>query len=93
MIRATDIHSLTEFTRNARLYIRRITDTKSPVAITVNGEAHVVVQDAKTYQTMVDALEHLTFIAGIRESEADEREGRVQDIDQAFIDIEANLGL
>jgi PHD/YefM family antitoxin component YafN of YafNO toxin-antitoxin module len=57
MIRATDIHSLTEFTRNARTYIQQIKGNKMPLAITVNGVAQVVVQDAETYQRMVDELE------------------------------------
>lgn len=57
MIRATDIHSLTDFTRNAREYIQHIKTSKTPIAITVNGDAQVVVQDAESYQRMVDELE------------------------------------
>jgi prevent-host-death family protein len=57
MIRATDIHSLTDFTRNARTYIQQIRRTRTPIAITVNGDALVVVQDAESYQKMIDELE------------------------------------
>jgi len=46
MIRATDIHSLSDFQRNAKSYIQQVTSTKNPIAITVNGGAEVVVQDA-----------------------------------------------
>lgn len=93
MIRATDIHSLTDFTRNAKAYIQQIKDTGNPMAITVNGDAEVVVQDASAFQKMVDALAHAHFIAAMRESEVDVAEGRVEDVDKAFAGIRSELGL
>ena len=93
MIRATDIHSLTDFTRNARAYIQQIKDSKRPMALTVNGTAQVVVQDAESFQTMVDELEQGRLIAAIRESEAAVQNGQVQDLDQAFSEMRSELGL
>jgi PHD/YefM family antitoxin component YafN of YafNO toxin-antitoxin module len=93
MIRATDIHSLTDFTRNAKAYIKKIKDSKCPIALTVNGGAEVVVQDAAAYQEMVDELEHSRFISAMRESERAVREGRVQDVNVAFGEIRSSLGL
>ena len=93
MIRATDIHSLTDFTRNAKAYIQQIRESKSPMALTVNGDAQVVVQDAESYQKMVDELEHGRFISAMRESEAAVRNGEVQDLDEAFAQIRGDLAL
>jgi prevent-host-death family protein len=93
MIRATDIHSLTDFTRNAKSYIQQIKDTKNPIAITVNGDAEVVIQDVASYQAMVDQLAHARFIAAMRESEHDVDTGQVQDIEQAFAEIRSELEL
>ena len=93
MVRATDIHSVTDFTRNAKAYIQQIRTSKSPMALTVNGDAQVVVQDAETYQRMVDELARGRFVAAVRESEADVREGRVQGLDEAFAGIRGELGL
>ena len=93
MIRATDIHSLTDFTRNAKSYILKIKETRSPMAITVNGDAEVVVQDAASYQQMVDELERSRFVAAVRASEQDVKEGRVEDLDATFSVIRNNLGL
>lgn len=93
MIRATNIHSLTDFTRHAKTYIEQITKSKDPMAITVNGSAEVVVQDAESYQQMVDELEHTRFIAAMRESEAAVRAGQVEDVAQAFSRIRAEFGL
>lgn len=93
MIRATDIHSLTEFTRNAKTYIQKIKETKNPVAITINGEAEVVIQDARSYQLMIDELERAQFVQAIRLSEEDVKHGRVAEAMSAFEDIRSELGL
>ena len=54
MVNVQNIHSLTEFKRNANSYIETIRRTKAPIVITVNGEAAVVVQDAIEYQALID---------------------------------------
>ena len=56
MVNVQNIHSLTEFKRNANSYIETIRSTKAPIVLTVNGEAAVVVQDAIEYQALIDRL-------------------------------------
>ncbi|MEQ1933554.1 MAG: type II toxin-antitoxin system Phd/YefM family antitoxin [Fimbriimonadaceae bacterium] len=89
MIRATDIHSLTDFTRNAKTYIKKIKDSKCPIALTVNGDAEVVVQDAAAYQEMVDELEHSRFIAAMREGIQDVEAGRTRPAHVVFAELKA----
>ena len=50
MIRPSDIHSLTDFTRNAKAYVEEIKRNRRPMAITVNGEAELIVMDVETYE-------------------------------------------
>lgn len=57
MVNVQNIHSLTEFKRNANSYIDTIRSTKAPIVLTVNGEAAVVVQDAIAYQALVDRFQ------------------------------------
>ena len=57
MVDVQNIHSLTEFKRNANSYIETIRNTKAPIVLTVNGEAAVVVQDAIEYQAMIDRIQ------------------------------------
>ena len=57
MVSVQNIHSLTEFKRNANSYIETIRSTKAPIVLTVNGEAAVVVQDAIEYQAMIDRVQ------------------------------------
>jgi prevent-host-death family protein len=59
MINLENIHSLTEFKRNASNYVERIRDTKAPIVLTVNGEAAVIVQDAKSFQNLLNQLQQL----------------------------------
>nr|WP_202896011.1 type II toxin-antitoxin system Phd/YefM family antitoxin [Iningainema tapete] len=54
-----NIHSLTDFRRNASNYVEQINETKAPVVLTVNGEAAVVVQDARAFQEMLNRLQQL----------------------------------
>ena len=56
MVNLQNIHSLTEFKRNANSYIEMIRSTKAPIVLTVNGEAAVVVQDAIAFQALLDQL-------------------------------------
>ena len=93
MIRTTDIHSLTDFQRNAKTYIQHVTHTKHPIAITVNGQAEVVVQDARLYQEMIDELEQTRLLEAIREGEADVAAGRVVPAEQAFADLRREFGI
>jgi len=58
MINLGNIHSLTDFRRNASNYIDQIRETKAPLILTVNGEAAVVVQDAYAFQQLLDRLQH-----------------------------------
>lgn len=66
MIKLEDIHSLTEFQRDAKSHIKELKKTGRPVVLTVNGKATLVIQDASAYQTMLDALERAEAIAGIQ---------------------------
>ncbi len=84
---------MTDFTRNAKAYIQKITQSKQPMALTVNGNAQVVVQDAATFQKMVDELEHNRFLNAMRQSIEEDKNGQVQDIEEAFSDIRSELGL
>jgi prevent-host-death family protein len=51
-----DIVSMTEFKRNTNSLVRKMKSDGRPVALTVNGRAEVVVQDAASYQALLDRL-------------------------------------
>ncbi|AUB37000.1 Antitoxin component YafN of the YafNO toxin-antitoxin module, PHD/YefM family [Nostoc flagelliforme CCNUN1] len=58
-INLENIQTLTHFKRNAKDYLERIKSTKSPLVLTVNGKAEVVVHEAQAFQQMIDKLARL----------------------------------
>jgi PHD/YefM family antitoxin component YafN of YafNO toxin-antitoxin module len=66
MINLKDIYSLSDFQRKTREHIRRLKRTRRPEILTVNGRAELVVQDADSYQALLDALDQAESLAGIR---------------------------
>ena len=47
MIDLREVRSVTEFQRNIKDYVGRLKKNKSPLVLTVNGRAELVVQDAR----------------------------------------------
>ncbi len=52
-----DIHSLSDFKRNTSELVEQMEETGRPVVLTVNGKAKLVVQNAASYQQMMEAIE------------------------------------
>ena len=65
MLILRDIHSLSQFQRNSRDYIRRLKKSGRPAVLTVNGQAEVVVQSAQAYQKLLDDQQLLETIRSI----------------------------
>jgi prevent-host-death family protein len=66
MVSLTDIHSLTDFQRNAKAYLERIRRSGRPIVLTVNGKAAAVVHDGAGYQKLLDAIDRAEALEGIR---------------------------
>ena len=67
MIDLREVRSVTEFQRNIKGYLDRLKAGKRPMVLTVNGRAELVVQDAESYQLMLDRLQRAETVAAIRE--------------------------
>ena len=79
-----DIHPLTDFKRNTSEFMSRMKKTRRPVVLTVNGKAELVVQDAESYQQILDRLERFEAVEAIRLGIAAAEEGRVKPARQAL---------
>jgi prevent-host-death family protein len=53
---AEDICSMTEFKRRTANVVTRLRDTGRAVILTTNGKADIVVQDAASYQRLLDRI-------------------------------------
>lgn len=76
-----DIHSLTDFKENTPRLLRQLKDTGQPVVLTIDGQADLVVQDAASYQKLVDLAEESKVVEGIRRGLGDMRAGRTISLD------------
>ncbi|QMV18245.1 type II toxin-antitoxin system prevent-host-death family antitoxin [Granulicella sp. 5B5] len=92
-----DIRSVTDFQRNAKKHVARLRKTKAPMVLTVNGSAAIVVQDAATYQDLLNRVDSLEeehrFIAAVNEGLADVEAGRTRPFREAFAEAELRLGI
>lgn len=82
-----DIHSLTDFKRDTASFVKRMKKTHRPVVLTVNGKAELVVQDAASYQSLMEKMEAMEEAAGIQRGVADAAAGRVtspEDFEKGF---------
>lgn len=79
-----DIQSLSVFKRDTTKFVRQMRKTKEPIVLTVNGKATLVVQDAESYQKLLEAKDRMEAIEGIRRGLADVKAGRTKPVDEFF---------
>jgi prevent-host-death family protein len=73
-----DIQSLTAFRRRSGDFMKQLRKSKRPVVLTVKGRAAAVVQDAESYQRLLDIAARADAREGIRQglAQAQRRQGR-----------------
>ncbi len=79
-----NIHPLSEFQRSAKTLLEEMRTNKSSLVLTVNGKAAAVVQDAESYQDMVERIELLESMLGLHKSLEEFEQGKGVPLDQAF---------
>jgi len=84
MIKLEDIHSLSDFQRNAKAHVLRLKETGQPEVLTVNGKAELVVLAAETFQRLTDKVERAEAVEGIRRGLAEAKAGKGRPIGEAI---------
>ena len=82
-----EIYPLTDFKRNTTELVRQMKESGKPIVLTINGRAELVVQDAGSYQRLLELVERLEAVAGIRKGLEESRRGEGQPIEEAIQDI------
>ncbi len=88
-----DIHSLTDFKRRTTEFIKQIKETKHPLVLTVNGKAELVVQDAESYQKLLEAVKLVETIKGIRLGLEQMKRGEGHPAEEVFQELRQKLGI
>jgi prevent-host-death family protein len=84
---------LTTFRRCSGEFLKQLKKSKRPVVLTVKGKAAAIVQDAESYQRLLDIAAQADASEGIRQGLEDLREGRVRPAGGVFAEFEARHGL
>ena len=83
MIDLREVRSVTEFQRNLKDYVGQLKKRKTPLVLTVNGRAELVVQNAEGYQALLDRLERAETLAAIRQGMEEFKRGEGIPIEKA----------
>jgi PHD/YefM family antitoxin component YafN of YafNO toxin-antitoxin module len=77
-----DIRSLTEFKRHTVGFMKRIKTRHTPMILTVNGKAALVIQDPGSYQKFLAKFDRAEAMASVQEGlrQADRGEGMALDV-------------
>lgn len=87
MIKLKNIQSLTNFKRNTADSVEQIKKTKSPIVLTVNGKAELVVLDADEYEEMLEKIEQAETVRAIKTGIEAFENGESKPARQALTDL------
>jgi len=79
-----DIDSLSNFKRKTPAYLTRMKKTGEPLVLTINGKAELVVQDAASYQRLLELTDRIESLEVLRKSLEDVDAGRTRPMRQAI---------
>ena len=88
-----DIQSLTTFRRTSGDFIKQLKKSKRPVVLTVKGKAAAIVQDAESYQRLLDIAARADSYEGIRQALEQAKQGKGRDVEEFFAEFEAKHGI
>lgn len=88
-----DIQSLTDFKKNTPEFVQQLRETGAPIVLTINGKAELVVQDAASYQKLLELSERVAVLEGIQQGLEDVKAGRTRPAAEVFSDIRRELGI
>jgi PHD/YefM family antitoxin component YafN of YafNO toxin-antitoxin module len=66
-------------------------ETGEPIVLTINGRAELVVQDAGSYQKLLELVNRLEAIAGVRKGLEESKRGEGQPIEDAVREIREDV--
>jgi len=86
-----DIHPLTDFKRHTSEFLSQLKETGQPLVLTINGKAELVVQDATSYQRLLNLAERLETIQAVKAGLESIERGEGKPMDDVFNLLEREL--
>lgn len=88
---ARDINSLSNFKRNTPEFMQQLKQTGAPIVLTVNGVSEIVVQSVEAYQKLLDRIDYLETVEGIRKGLDEKTKGEGKPALEALESLRAEL--
>lgn len=79
-----DINSLSNFKRDTTQFLEKLRKTRKPIVLTINGKAELVVQDAESYQQLLELAERLETIEALKPAVAEMKAGAGEAAETVF---------
>lgn len=87
-----EINSLSNFKRNTSGFIEQLKETGKPIILTINGKAELVVQDAESYQKLLEISEKLETIEALKPAIEEMKAGKGEPAEKVFAELLQNVG-
>jgi len=84
---------MTTFRNNSAEILQHIKNSQRPVILTVNGKAAAVLQDAESYQRLLDLVASASAAEGIRQGRDDMVNGRTEPATAVFNELRKKYGI
>ena len=84
---------LTEFKTRTTEFLEQLRSSGRAVLLTVNGRAEVAVMSAETFQRVLESLETLEALRGIKAGLEDMESGRTRSVEEFFAEFRKLRGL
>lgn len=93
MISLKNIQSLTSFKRNTSESVEQLKKSKSPLILTVNGKAELVVVSAEDYEEMTERLEQAETVSAINKGIEAFENGEYLSAREALTNLKEKYGI
>lgn len=87
-----EINSLSNFKRNTSEFIEQLKETGKPIILTINGKAELVVQDAGSYQKLLEIAEKLETIEALKPAIEEMKAGKGEPAEKVFAGLLQSVG-
>ena len=82
-----EINSLSNFKRNTSEFLEQLKESGKPIVLTINGRAELVVQDAGSYQRLLELTERLETIEALKPAIQEVRAGKGELAEKVFAEL------
>ncbi len=87
-----EINSLSNFKRNTGDFLEQLRESGKPIVLTINGKAEIVIQDAGSYQKLLEIAEKLETIEALKPAIEEMKKGEGESVERVFAELLPPVG-